>query len=137
MPPIRRNREKDDNFIFIKNTSNITPNMFIKSVQNDSKMEPKAVPERSPRHFQRKAPTTFQKSNKRLQKSAKRLPKMTPKRSLKSKKTVWETFFPHQKSDDNMEAVFSRFLAPAGGPRPSKSSQNAVRVCKNEGPTIL
>ena len=32
-----------------------------------------------------------------------------------------------------MEAVFSCFLALAGGPSPFKSSQNAVMVCKNEG----
>ena len=121
---------------FSKNTSNITPNMFIKSVQNDPKMESKVVLERSPRHFQRKAAITFQKSTKRLQKSTKRLPKRTLKRSSNLTKTVRETFFPHQKNDDNMEAVFSRFLPPAGGPRPSTSSQNVTRVCKNEGPTI-
>ena len=42
--------------------------------------------------------------------------------------------FPHQKNDDNLEAVFSRFLAPAVGPDLAKSSQNTVRVCKNRGP---
>ena len=57
---------------FAKQTSNITPNMFIKSVQNDPKMEPKAVPERSPRHFQRKAAKftkVYQKAPKVYQKA--------------------------------------------------------------------
>ena len=99
-------------------------------------MKPRAVPERSRRHFPRKAAKSLQKSSKRLQKSTKRLPKMTPKTCLKSKKTVWVPLFPHQKNDDNLEAVFSRFLAPAVGPDLAKSSQNTVRVCKNEGPTF-
>ena len=52
----------------------ITPIMFIKPVQNQSKMKPGAVPERSPRHFPRKAAKSFQKSTKKLQKSNKRYP---------------------------------------------------------------
>ena len=31
---------------------------------------------------------------------------------------------------------FSRFLRPPRSPRPSKSSQNAIKVCKNEGATF-
>ena len=61
---------------------------------------------------------------------------MTPKRTLKLQKTVWVVSFPYKKNDDNLEAVFSRLLAPSGGPRPSKSSQNVIKVCKNEGPTF-
>ena len=67
-------------------------------------------------------------------KYSERLPKMTLKMTLKSKKTVWVDFFSHRKNYDFLEAVFSCFLSPPGGPRPSKSSQNAVRVCKNRGP---
>ena len=115
----------------------ITPIMFIISVQNQSKMKPRAVPERSPRHFPRKAAKSFQKSTKRLQKSTKRLPKMTPKTSRKSQKTVWVAFFSHRKNYDFLEAVFSCFLSPPGGPRPSKSSQNAIKVCKNRGLPFL
>ena len=51
-------------------------------------------------------------------------------------KNGWVVSFPCQKNDVNLEAVFSCFLPSPGGPRPWKSSQNAVRVCKNEGPTF-
>ena len=44
--------------------------------------------------------------------------------------------FPHQKNDDNLEAVFSCFWHPQEVPDLPKSSQNAVRVCKNEGHTF-
>ena len=104
----------------------------VKSIQDEAKSGPWAVPETLPK----KSHKSLQKSSKRLQKSTKRLPKMTPKTCLKSKKTVWVPLFPHQKDDDNLEAAFSRFLAPAVGPDLAKSSQNAVRVCKNEGPTF-
>ena len=72
----------------------ITPIMFIKSVQNQSKMNPRAVPEQFPRHFPRNAANNFQKSTKkalkrmtparqkrrqRLQKDAKRDPKASKK----------------------------------------------------------
>ena len=119
-----------------KITSSITPTMFIKSVQNDPKMEPKAVPERSPRNFQRKAAnftTVDQKAPKVDQKASQ---KMITKRILKLQKTVWVVSFPYRKNDDNLEAVFSRFLPSLGGPRPWKSSQNVIKVCKNEGPTF-
>ena len=59
---------------FAKNTSHITPNMLIKSMQNDLKMEPKAVPERSPRHLQRKAAKT-----PKVDQKAKSQPKASPK----------------------------------------------------------
>ena len=44
--------------------------------------------------------------------------------------------FPHQKNDDNLEAVFSCFCHPQEVPDLPKSSQNAIRVCKNEGHTF-
>ena len=120
------------NTIFSQKISNITSQMFMKSVHNDSKMGPKVVPERSTRHFQRNAANTFRKLFKRLQKSTKPLPEMI----LKSQKTVWVALFLHQKNDVNLEIVFSRFFAPSGGPRPLSSSQNAIIVCKNEGPSF-
>ena len=100
--------------------------MLPKVVQNTSKMEPKRVPKRS----RRPSPKKVQKDTLKCSKG---LPKMTPKRSPKSQKTVWVAFFSHRKNYDFLEAVFSCFLSPPGGPRPSKSSQNAVRVCKNRG----
>ena len=112
---------------FIKRTSRITPKLLPKSVQNTSKMEQKRVPKRS----RRPSPKKVQKDTLKCSKG---LPKMTPKRSPKSLKTVWVAFFSHRKNYDFLEAVFSCFLSPPGGPRPSKSSQNAVRVCKNRGP---
>ena len=111
---------------FIKNTSRITPKLLPKSVQNTSKMEPKRVPKRS----RRPSPKKIQKDTLKCYKG---LPKMTPKRSPKSQKTVWVAFFSHRKNYDLLEAVFSCFLSPPGGPRPSKSSQNAIKVCKNRG----
>ena len=115
---------------FIKRTSRITPKLLPKSVQNTSKMEPKRVPKRS----RRPSPKKVQKDTLKCSKG---LPKMTPKRSPKSQKTVWVASFSHRKNYDFLEAVFSCFLSPPGGPRPSKSSQNAVRVCKNRGLPFL
>ena len=100
--------------------------MLPKVVQNTSKMEPKRVPKRS----RRPSPKKVQKDTLKCSKG---LPKMTPKRSPKSQKTVWVASFSHRKNYDFLEAVFSCFLSPPGGPRPSKSSQNAVKVCKNRG----
>ena len=61
------------NFIIVKALRpvppiRITPIMFIKSVQNQSKMNPRAVPEQSPRHFPRKTAKHFQKSTKKVPK---------------------------------------------------------------------
>ena len=112
---------------FIKRTSRITPKLLPKSFQNTSKMEPKRVPKRS----RRPSPKKIQKDTLKCSKG---LPRMTPKRIPKSLKTVWVPFFSHRKNYDFSEGVFSCFLSPPGGPRPSKSSQNAVRVCKNRGP---
>ena len=100
--------------------------MLPKVVQNTSKMEPKRVPKRS----RRPSPKKVQKDTLKCSKG---LPKMTPKKSPKSQKTVWVAFVSHRKNCDFLEAVFSCFLSPPGGPRPSKSSQNAVMVCKNRG----
>ena len=100
--------------------------------QSGAKSGPGAVPETLPKKSTNNLPKVDQKAPKVNQKA----PRDDSIFFKKSTKTVRETFFPHQKNDDNMEAVFSRFLAPAGGPRPSKSSQNVIRVCKNEGPTI-
>jgi len=61
---------------------------------------------------------------------------MTSKRSLKSEKTVSGALFFNSKKGQFPEAVFSLFLLSPGGPGPWKSSQNAVRVCKNEGPNF-
>ena len=105
---------------FIKSTSRITPKLLPKSVQNTSKMEPKRIPKRS----RRPSPKKIQKDTLKCSKG---LPKMTPKRSPKSLKTVWVAFFSHRKDSDFLGAVFSCFF------RPPKSSQNAVRVCKNRG----
>ena len=113
--------------------------MFPQSVQTDPKMEPKAVPERSPSHFQRKAVKNSknrQKSIKSFKKVTKGLPEIIQKELSNHKKRSGLLFFPHQKNDDNSEAVFSCFCLPPGGPRASKSSQNAIMVCKNEGPTF-
>ena len=111
---------------FIKNTSKFIPKIPPKTVQNTSKMEPKTVPKRSRTPSEKYVAPTSPKSSKRP-------PKMTPKRSLKSQKTVWAAFFSLQKNSDFLEGVFSRFWRPLGGPRPSKPSQNTVKVCKNRG----
>ena len=63
-------------------------------------------------------------------------PKSTPKLTQKSKKTDLGTFLFNPNKHDFPGAVFSCFLKPPRGPRPSKSSQNAVKVCKNEGATF-
>ena len=114
---------------FIKNTSNIIPKILPTSIQNTSKMEPKRVPKRSRTPSRKYAAPTWPKSPKRA-------PKMTSKWSLKSEKTVLGALFFSSKKDQFSEAVFSLFLLSPGGPGPWKSSQNAVRVCKNEGPTF-
>ena len=97
------------------NRSKILPKWSQKGSQNDPGDPP---PKNTPKH---------------TLKYSERLPKMTLKMTLKSQKTVWVDFFSHRKNYDFLEAVFSCFLSPPGGPRPSKSSQNAVRVCKNRG----
>ena len=107
----------------------ITPIMFIKSVQNQAKMKPRTVPEQSPRHFPRKTAKNFPKSTKRLQKSTKRLPQMTPKNVFKMVKNGLRAFVSTSKKTMIIWKLF--FL-----PDLPKSSQNAVRVCKNEGPTF-
>ena len=112
---------------YIKNTSRIIPKMLPKVVQNTSKMEPKRVPKRS----RRPSPKKVQKDSLKCSKG---LPKMTPKRSPKSQKTVWVAFFFHLKKTVIMWKVLFSFLAPPGRPRPSKPSQNTVRVCKNRRP---
>ena len=61
----------------------ITPIMFIKSVQNQSKMKPRAVPEQSPRHFPRKAANNFQKSTKKAPKVDQKAPPNDPKNVFK------------------------------------------------------
>ena len=116
----------------LKNTSNITPNMFLKSVQNGAKSGPGAVPETPPKKSSKNLP----KSTKRFQKSTKRLPKMTPRRTMKSYKTVWVAFFPHQKTMIIWKMCFIVFWLPPRGPRPLESSQNAIMECKNKGPTF-
>ena len=103
--------------------------MLPKTVKNTSKMEPKRVPKRSRTPSRKYAAPTWPKSPKRA-------PKMTSKWSLKSEKTVLGALFFSSKKDQFSEAVFSLFLLSPGGPGPWKSSQNAVRVCKNEGPTF-
>ena len=114
---------------FLKSTSRIIPKMLQKSVQNTSKMEPKTVPKRSRTPSQKYVAPTSPKWPKRA-------PKMTSKRSLKSEKTVSGALFFSSKKGQFSEAVFSLFLLSPGSPGPWKSSQNAVRVCKNEGPTF-
>ena len=114
---------------FIKNTSKIIPKNLPKSVQNTSKMEPKTVPKRSRTPSEKYVAPTSPKSPKRA-------PKMTSKRNLKSEKTVLGALFFSSKKGQFPEAVFSCFLLSPGGPGPWKSSQNAVRVYKNEGPTF-
>ena len=114
---------------FIKNTSKIIPKILPKSVQNTSKMEPKTVPKRSRTPSEKYvAPTS--------PKLLKRAPKMTSKWSLKSEKTALGALFFNSKKTQFSEAVFSLFLSLPGSPGPWKSSQNAVKVCKNEGPTF-
>ena len=103
--------------------------MLAKTVKNTSKMEPKRVPKRSRTPSRKYAAPTWPKSRKRA-------PKMTSKWSLKSEKTVLGALFFSSKKGQFSEAVFSLFLLSPGGPGPWKSSQNAVMVCKNEGPTF-
>ena len=120
-------------------SQNKPPTLHQKCSSNLCKMIPKWSQKRSrsgPETLPKKHSKISQKSTKSLQKSTKRLPTMTQKRTLKLQKTVWVVSFPSQKNDDNLEAVFSRFLSSPGGPRPWKSSQNAIKVCKNEGPTF-
>ena len=114
---------------FIKNTSRIMPKMLPKVFQNTSKMEPKRVPKRSRTRSRKYAAPTWPKSPKRAA-------KMTSKWSLKSEKTVLGALFFSSKKGQFSEAVFSLFLLSLGSPGPWKSSQNAVTVCKNEGPTF-
>ena len=113
---------------FSKNTSILKCKIIKKWSQKQSWSGPRDT-------SKEKQQQSTKKSTKKFQKSTERLCKMTPKRILKSHKAVWVAFFPHQKNE-NLEAVFSSLLAPPGGPRPSKSSQNAIMVCKNEGPTF-
>ena len=114
---------------FIKNTSKIIQKMLPKTVQNTSKMEPKTVPKRSRTPSQKYVGPTSPKWPKRA-------PKMTSKWSQKSEKTVLGALFFNSKKAQFFEALFSLFLSLPGGPGPWKSSQNAVRVCKNEGATF-
>ena len=103
--------------------------MLPKVGQNTSKTEPKRVPKWSRTPSRKYAAPTWPKSPKRA-------PKMTSKWSLKSEKTVLGALFFSSKKDQFSGAVFSLFLLSPGGPGPWKSSQNAVKVCKNEGPTF-
>ena len=41
--------------------------------------------------------------------------------------------FPHQKNNDNLEAAFSRFLAPVGGPRPCKIKPKRCKGVQKRG----
>ena len=41
--------------------------------------------------------------------------------------------FPHQKNDDNLEAAFSCFLAPTGGPRPCKIKLKRCKGVQKRG----
>ena len=61
---------------------------------------------------------------------------MTSKRNLKSEKNVLGALFFNSKKGQFSEAVFSFFLLSPGGAGPWKSSQNVVRVSKNEGPSF-
>ena len=114
---------------FIKNTSEIIPKILPKTVQNTSKIEPKRVPKQFRTPSRKYAAPTSLKSPKRAQ-------KMTSKRSLISEKHILGSLFFSSKKGQFSEAFFSLFLLSPGGPGPWKSSQNTVRVCKNEGPTF-
>ena len=103
--------------------------MNSKLVQNDSKMEPKVVQKRPRRPSQKYAAIMCPKLPKRA-------PKMRSKRSLKSEKNFLDALFFNSKKGQFSEAAFSFFLLSPGGPGPWKSSQNVVRVCKNEGPSF-
>ena len=103
--------------------------MIPKLVQNDSKMEPKVVQKRPRRPSQKYAAIMSPKWPKRA-------PKMTSKRSLKSEKNVLGALFFNSKKGQFPEAVFSLFLLSPGGAGPWKSSQNVVKVFKNEGPSF-
>ena len=103
--------------------------MTLKWPQNGAKSGPKMV------QGGRRTPKKNLKINSPIL-GRPRAPKSTPKLTQKSKKTDLGTFLFNPKKHDFPGAVFSCFLKPPGGPRPSKSSQNAVRVCKNEGGTF-
>ena len=115
---------------FSKNTSNMTPNMFPKSVQTDSKMEPNAVPERSPRHLRRKTAKNIKHQSKGFKVNQK-APQDEAKKDTKIIQNILGGLFFHIKNDD----IYFCFFA-LGGTRPVKSSQNAIMVCKNEGRTF-
>ena len=88
---------------FTKNTSNVTPNMFIKSVQNDPEMESRSGPRDTSKEKQQNFPKVYQKAQKVDQKA----PQNDPKKDLKIiknglggllfhiKKTmiIWKLFF--------------------------------------------
>ena len=101
--------------------------MLPKSVQNTSKTEPKRRPKRSRRPSPKQKPKTHLKILRKA-------PQNEPKKEPKITKNGLRGLFSHRQINDLLEAVFSCFLSPPGSPRPSKSSQNAVRVCKNRGP---
>ena len=105
------------------------PELYQKCSQKRSKIPPKWSQKGSQNDPGDPPPKKIQKDTLKCSKG---LPKMTPKRSPKSQKTVWVAFFSHRKNYHFWEAVFSCFLSPPGGPRPSKSSQNAIKVCKNK-----
>ena len=62
---------------FSQNTSDITPYMFPKSIPNDSTIEPKAVPQWSPRHLKRKAAKPSNSRQKGSQNNPKKDPEIT------------------------------------------------------------
>ena len=62
--------------------------------------------------------------------------KIKPTISWKSQKAHLGAYLFTSNKDAFPGTVFSCFLKPPKGPRPQKSSQNAITVCKNEGATF-
>ena len=140
MPTNKKKREKHRNFwklsshvgkttFFHKNTSRIIAKVLPKTIQNTSNMEPKKIPKRSRTPSRKYAAPTKQKSQKRPQ-------KITSKINLKSEKNRFGRLFFQLKKKSIFWNCFSFLLLSPGGPGPWKSSQNAIKVCKNEGSTF-
>ena len=108
---------------FAQHTSNITPKMFMKSVQNDPKMEPKAVPERSPRHFQRKAAKLFKSRPRGSKSRPKGSPKWHQKGHWNYKKRFGWSLFHIKKTMILWKLFFLVFCPPREVPDPENQAK--------------
>jgi hypothetical protein len=100
-----------------------------KSIQNEAKSRPGAVHETLPKKNNKKRPKVNQKAPKVDQKA----PQNDPKNVFKMIKNGLGAFVSTSKKDDNVEVVFSRFLAPAGGPRACKIKPKRCKGVQKRG----